>query len=95
MILPKPNICGRKQRQNPSGGSVTTDYLKAKLAIKDSKYKDLLHLNQFLIKAESHSSTNILRQQKIFRTVQTSISTTLLWMKRKKKKKKKVLFMKC
>lgn len=59
VIVLKPNIRGKKPRQNPTGRNITTNVLKplyeGKLVVKDAKYKDLLHLNQyFLMKAESH-----------------------------------------
>lgn len=58
MIVPKPNKRGRKPRQKETRGNITTNTLESlyegKLVMKDAKYKDLLHMKQFLLKAESH-----------------------------------------
>lgn len=58
MIIPKQNKLERKIRRNFTRENVKTNASKplyeGKLSTKNAKYKDLLHLKQFVIKEESH-----------------------------------------
>jgi hypothetical protein len=58
VITKKQNNRGRKTRQSSTRGNIEINALKplyeGKLAINDAKYKDLLHLKQFLMKEESY-----------------------------------------
>lgn len=69
MIVPKQNKRGKKTRQNPNNENIKTNALKTlyngKLAIKNSKYKDLLHLKQFLMKEESHKFYEYLKTEEV------------------------------
>jgi hypothetical protein len=69
MIVPKQNKRGRKTRQNPKIENIKTNALKPlynrKLVIKNSKFKDLLHLKQFLMKAKSHKFYENLKTEEV------------------------------